>query len=565
MEALKAAVWKGNLTEAAAKAKEALVRADKIPLNIAVTGVAGSGKSSFVNAIRGLGDTDYSSAAIGITETTMESTAYPHPRYPDVIFCDLPGIGTPAFKSDTYLEQVTFSHYDFFIIISSPRLTCHDISLAQEIQRLGKKFYFVHSKVDLDLTNEKQNGDKEGTLKWRNCIKDLKEAGVASTQVFLISKWDLGKYDFPKLQKVLVDELPSHKRHACLQSLSNIVKETLKKKKEQLQTQIWLKSLASCGVAAIPIPGLSIVCDVAMLMTSLKEYCRNFGLDENSLAALARQANKPIAELKAVIKSPLPEQRKRNFNKERTLQEIREDCKENLRKAGETSLWVFLLCSWELTEYDFQLLQETLENELDDQKRHIFILVMPNISAKILEKKKAELQEHIWEVALLSCAIGVLPVPGLSLICDVAILVFHMKRYCLAFGLDEESLTRLAKQIDKPVAELKSAIRNSPLASAITKEFILSLLSRSLCGALMVVELILNFVPGLGSLAGGGISFATTYYMLQSFLDDTAEDAQNILTKALEPRAEESIKQHQDRLYMPIENQTHLSQPCQNL
>uniref|UniRef100_A0A8C4YRH2 IRG-type G domain-containing protein n=1 Tax=Gopherus evgoodei TaxID=1825980 RepID=A0A8C4YRH2_9SAUR len=308
MEALKAAVWKGNLTEAAAKAKEALVRADKIPLNIAVTGVAGSGKSSFVNAIRGLGDTDYSSAAIGITETTMESTAYPHPRYPDVIFCDLPGIGTPAFKSDTYLEQVTFSHYDFFIIISSPRLTCHDISLAQEIQRLGKKFYFVHSKVDLDLTNEKQNGDKEGTLKWRNCIKDLKEAGVASTQVFLISKWDLGKYDFPKLQKVLVDELPSHKRHACLQSLSNIVKETLKKKKEQLQTQIWLKSLASCGVAAIPIPGLSIVCDVAMLMTSLKEYCRNFGLDENSLAALARQANKPIAELKAVIKSPLREE-----------------------------------------------------------------------------------------------------------------------------------------------------------------------------------------------------------------------------------------------------------------
>uniref|UniRef100_A0A8C4YRF8 IRG-type G domain-containing protein n=1 Tax=Gopherus evgoodei TaxID=1825980 RepID=A0A8C4YRF8_9SAUR len=339
MEALKAAVWKGNLTEAAAKAKEALVRADKIPLNIAVTGVAGSGKSSFVNAIRGLGDTDYSSAAIGITETTMESTAYPHPRYPDVIFCDLPGIGTPAFKSDTYLEQVTFSHYDFFIIISSPRLTCHDISLAQEIQRLGKKFYFVHSKVDLDLTNEKQNGDKEGTLKWRNCIKDLKEAGVASTQVFLISKWDLGKYDFPKLQKVLVDELPSHKRHACLQSLSNIVKETLKKKKEQLQTQIWLKSLASC----------------------------------------------------------------------------------------------------------------------------------------------------------------------LSLICDVAILVFHMKRYCLAFGLDEESLTRLAKQIDKPVAELKSAIRNSPLASAITKEFILSLLSRSLCGALMVVELILNFVPGKTNWDGAGL------------------------------------------------------------
>ncbi|XP_044847626.1 interferon-inducible GTPase 5-like [Mauremys mutica] len=230
-----------------------------------------------------------------------------------------------------------------------------------------------------------------------------------------------------------------------------------------------------------------------------------------------------------------------HFNKARTLQEIREDCVENLRQTGEASPRVFLLSSWELTKYDFQLLQETLENELDEQKRHIFILALPNISAKILEKKKAELQEHIWEVALISCAIGALPVPGLSLICDVAILVVHMERYCLAFGLDEESLTRLAQQVDKPVAELKSAIKKSPLASAITKGFVLSLLSRSLCGALMVVELILNFVPVIGSLAGGGISFVTTRYLLRSFLDDAAEDAQNILTKALERRAEESI------------------------
>uniref|UniRef100_A0A8C4YNX1 Interferon-inducible GTPase 5-like n=2 Tax=Gopherus evgoodei TaxID=1825980 RepID=A0A8C4YNX1_9SAUR len=403
---------RGNLMAAAAELQKKLESIENTPLDIAIMGESGAGKSSFVNAIRGLHDDDEGAAKTGVKQTTMKRKAYPYPRLQNVTIWDLPGIGTPSFEADKYLNRVKFNNYDFFIIVTATCFTSHHITLARAIHRLGKRFYYVRSKVDIDLRAE---------------------------------------------------------------------------------------------------------------------------------------------------------QRKRNFNKERTLQEIREDCKENLRKAGETSLWVFLLCSWELTEYDFQLLQETLENELDDQKRHIFILVMPNISAKILEKKKAELQEHIWEVALLSCAIGALPVPGLSLICDVAILIFHMKHYCLAFGLDEESLTRLAKQIDKPVAELKSAIRNSPLASAITKEFILSLLSRSLCGALMVVELILNFVPGLGSLAGGGISFATTYYMLQSFLDDTAEDAQNILTKALEPRAEESIKQHQDRLYMPIENQTHLSQPCQNL
>ncbi|XP_044847176.1 interferon-inducible GTPase 5-like [Mauremys mutica] len=388
IEELQAIAESGNLTAAAAKLQEKLESLENIPLDIAITGESGAGKSSFVNAILGLHDDDEGAAKTGVTQKTMEPKAYQHPRLRNVKLWDLPGIGTESFEADNYLNQVQFNNYDFFIIVTATRFTSHHTTLARAIHKLGKRFYYVRSKVDADLKAE---------------------------------------------------------------------------------------------------------------------------------------------------------QRKRNFKKERMLQEIREDCVEKLKKAGEASPRVFLLSSWELTEYDFQLLQETLENELDDQKRHVFILAMPNISAKILEKKKAKLQEHIWEVALISCGIGALPVPGLSLVCDVAILVVHMKHYCLAFGLDEESLTRLAQEVDKPVAELKSAIKKSPLASAITKKFILTVLSRSLCGAAMVVEFILNFVPVLGSLAGGGISFVTTYYMLQSFLDEAAEDAQNILTKALERKAKKSI------------------------
>uniref|UniRef100_A0A8C3SKM8 IRG-type G domain-containing protein n=1 Tax=Chelydra serpentina TaxID=8475 RepID=A0A8C3SKM8_CHESE len=387
IEELKAIVERGNLTEAAAELQKKLESLGKTPLDVAITGESGAGKSSFVNAILGLNE-DEGAAKTGVTQTTMEPKAYPHPRLPNVKIWDLPGIGTPNFQADKYLKQVKFNNYDFFIIVTATRFTSHHTSLAREIHKMGKRFYYVRSKVDNDLRAE---------------------------------------------------------------------------------------------------------------------------------------------------------QRRRNFNEARTLQEIREDCVENLRKAGEASPRVFLLSNWELANYDFPLLQETLEKELDDQKRHVLILALPNISAKILQKKKAELQEHIWEVALLSCAIGALPVPGLSLVCDVAILVFHMKGYCVAFGLDDESLTGLAAQVDKPVAELKSAIKKSPLASAITKEFVLTVLSRSLCGALMLVELILNFVPGLGSLAGGVISFVTTRYMLQSFLDEAAEDAQKVLTRALEPRAKESI------------------------
>uniref|UniRef100_A0A8C5F2D5 IRG-type G domain-containing protein n=1 Tax=Gopherus evgoodei TaxID=1825980 RepID=A0A8C5F2D5_9SAUR len=298
-------------------------------VNIAVTGKTGSGKLSFVNAIRGLEDTDKGASETGVNETTMEPTAYPHPTYPNVTIWDLPGIGSPKFEPDTYLKQVQFSRYDFFIIISCTRFTSDDIQLTQEIQRLGKKFFFVRSKVDQDLTNENRYYDAEGKLKQsnasvkrphqysesailegirENCIQWLKTGGGGSPRVFLVSRLDLGKYDFPKLQETLVDELPSHKRLTLLRSLSNTSKEILEKKKQQLQTRIWFKSVVSCAVAAIPLPGLSIACDATILVTSLKEYCRDFGLSENALAALARQNNKPIAELKAVIKYPLCEE-----------------------------------------------------------------------------------------------------------------------------------------------------------------------------------------------------------------------------------------------------------------
>ncbi|XP_024076859.2 interferon-inducible GTPase 5-like [Terrapene carolina triunguis] len=329
IEALKAAFGEGNLTEASVKVKEALETADKITLNIAVTGESGSGKSSFVNAIRGLKDRDKGATAIGVTETTMKLLDYSHPSYPNVTVWDLPGIGTPTFKPHTYLKEVEFSRYDFFIIISCTRFISHDIQLAQEIQKLGKKFYFVRSKVDQDLANEKKMYDEEGILEQSNaptnrpppysesaildviredCIKGLKTGGVASPRIFLVTRWDLGKFDFPKLQETLVNELPSHKKLILLRSLSHVSKETLEKKKEQLQTQIWLKSLVSCGIAAVPIPGLSTVCDVAMLVTSLKGFCRDFGLDEKSLSALSKRTKIPIAELKAVIKSPLSEE-----------------------------------------------------------------------------------------------------------------------------------------------------------------------------------------------------------------------------------------------------------------
>ncbi|CAL8376186.1 unnamed protein product [Arctogadus glacialis] len=167
-----------------------------IPLNIAVTGESGSGKSTFVNAFRGKDNRDDGAAPTGVVETTKKPEPYPHPRHPNVTLWDLPGIGTTKFPADRYLEYVEFEKFDFFILVSADRFTENDAKLAQEIKTMGKNLYFVRSKIDNNLKaaqRSQREYDKEKTLQEirDNCIQGLEKQGVESPQVFLVCSFDL--------------------------------------------------------------------------------------------------------------------------------------------------------------------------------------------------------------------------------------------------------------------------------------------------------------------------------------------------------------------------------------
>ncbi|XP_006810880.2 interferon-inducible GTPase 1-like, partial [Neolamprologus brichardi] len=206
-------------------------------LNIAITGESGSGKSTFVNALRELSDDDEGAAPTGVTETTSEATPYPHPNYPNVTFWDLPGIGTTKFPADKYLELVGFEKFDFFIIISAVRFRENDVKLAQEIQKMEKKFYFVRSKIDNDLRAEERSQREfkvEKTLSQirQVCIQGLTGSSIKTPQVFLVSSFQLHQYDFPLLHKALESGLPEVKRDALLLATPSINREIINKKKE---------------------------------------------------------------------------------------------------------------------------------------------------------------------------------------------------------------------------------------------------------------------------------------------------------------------------------------------
>ncbi|XP_052597431.1 interferon-inducible GTPase 1-like [Peromyscus californicus insignis] len=300
----------GNIQGANSSITDALKKIDSTPLNVAVTGESGAGKSTFINGLRGVGHEDEDAAEIGVVETTMERHPYKHPNIPNVVFWDLPGIGTTNFPPKDYLEKMKFHEYDFFIIVSATRFKQNDIDLAKAISMMKKDFYFVRTKVDSDLNNEKEfkprTFNKEKVLQQirTNCVKTFQENNIDEPPIFLISNKNLSDYDFPILMDNIMSVLPVHKRHVFMLSLPNITGTTIEKKRQSLKQRIWLEAFTTDLLNIIPSLTLFMSSDVENLEKSLNFYRTVFGVDDASLQSLAEDWQMSVDQLKAKMKSP---------------------------------------------------------------------------------------------------------------------------------------------------------------------------------------------------------------------------------------------------------------------
>nr|AAH22776.1 OTTMUSG00000005523 protein [Mus musculus]SDA08572.1 Irgb2b1 [Mus musculus] len=297
-----------NLQGALTVISHALRNIDKAPLNIAVTGETGTGKSSFINALRGISSEEKDAAPTGVIETTMKRTPYPHPKLPNVTIWDLPGIGSTNFPPQNYLTEMKFGEYDFFIIISATRFKEIDAHLAKAIAKMNTKFYFVRTKIDQDVSNEQRSKprsfNRDSVLKKikDECLDLLQKVLSSQPPIFLVSNFDVSDFDFPKLETTLLKELPAHKRHLFMMSLHSVTETTIARKRDFLRQKIWLEALKAGVWATIPLGGL-VRDKMQKLEETLTLYRSYFGLDEASLENIAKDFNVSVNEIKAHLRS----------------------------------------------------------------------------------------------------------------------------------------------------------------------------------------------------------------------------------------------------------------------
>ncbi|KAI6156027.1 interferon-inducible GTPase-domain-containing protein [Pisolithus thermaeus] len=176
--------------------------------HFAVAGVAGSGKSSFVNAIRGLDARHQDAAETGVVETTVTIGRYPDPN-PDLPFVwyDIPGAGTLQQPDWLYFNAQGLFVFDCVVVLFDNRFTEMDIAILMNCRRFQIPTYIVRSKADAHILNIMQEDgydrDRDDAAVRESLFpsargqfiaetratvrKNLKEAGLPNQRVYIVS------------------------------------------------------------------------------------------------------------------------------------------------------------------------------------------------------------------------------------------------------------------------------------------------------------------------------------------------------------------------------------------
>ncbi|CAC5400621.1 unnamed protein product [Mytilus coruscus] len=211
----------------------------KVKVNVAVAGESGTGKSSFINAIRGVKHGDSSFAEVGFGDTTMEIKKYQHPKNKRIQLYDLPGYNTTQMTLQNLLKDLNLSDFDCCLLFFYPVPSPADKTFVQQLQTAGTKFCFIRAKIDEDF----ENGEQEGISKEEVLSEIKKKVDMSSdhfeelknTVKFYISSDEPSVGEMNELISFIEKQINPRKFEALLLSLPSLTEEVIQKKYQSLQ------------------------------------------------------------------------------------------------------------------------------------------------------------------------------------------------------------------------------------------------------------------------------------------------------------------------------------------
>ncbi|HDZ46575.1 MAG TPA: hypothetical protein ENI10_02105 [Halomonas sp.] len=135
-----------------------------------------------------------------------------------------------------------------------------------------------------------------------------------------------------------------------------------------------------------------------------------------------------------------------------------------------------------------------------------------------LEAIRKSCHSMVTRSSSLSAGAAIIPIPGVDIGSDVAILMRLIPKINEKFGLSPEQIESLDTESKLFVMTAISNTGSKMAGKYITKKLIVALLSKM--GVKVASKGVSKFVPFIGSAVAGGISFSAMKYMGSSHVED---------------------------------------------
>lgn len=151
---------------------------------------------------------------------------------------------------------------------------------------------------------------------------------------------------------------------------------------------------------------------------------------------------------------------------------------------------------------------------------------------------------------------GALPIPGLDLAIDAAVLIALLQEINHEFGLSEAQVESLAPSRQRTVLKAIAAVGSSTVGRAITKALITSIVKRA--AARLATKSVVRYVPLVGQAIAGALAYTAVRYIGERHIEDClAVHAQLAVGKARQRRsrddAEDGVAREVDEYARPHE------------
>lgn len=144
-----------------------------------------------------------------------------------------------------------------------------------------------------------------------------------------------------------------------------------------------------------------------------------------------------------------------------------------------------------------------------------------------LDRIREECKSMVNKRASASALAAAVPVPGIDMGADVAIMMELLPAINRRFGLSHEQIEQLDGEIRGKILVIISSLGSQLVGNLITKEAVMLLLKK--VGARVAAKQVTKFIPFVGQAVSAGISFGAMKYLGKSHIDECYEVCKRVI------------------------------------